>query len=181
MRTARQGKPVLIQRERQAQAEAIRAVTTAAFTRPGQPAKTPPEAGLIDELRASDAWLPALSLVAINSAGVVGHVLCTRARVSSAQVLGLGPLSVHPDHQRRGVGLALMHAVLGAADALDEPLVVLLGDPRYYSRFGFRLAEEYGITPPVPAWRPHFQARTLTAFTPSLRGTFAYAAPFDRV
>ena len=71
--------------------------------------------------------------------------------------------------------------MLGAADALDEPLVVLLGDPRYYSRFGFRLAEEYGITPPVPDWRPHFQARPLTAFTPTLRGQFTYAEPFDRV
>jgi len=96
-------------------------------------------------------------------------------------VLAIGPLSVHPDHQGRGVGKALMHAVLGAADALDEPIVVLLGSPGYYSRFGFRLAEEYGITPPVPEWRQHFQARTLTAFTPAIRGPFKYAEPFDRV
>jgi putative acetyltransferase len=172
---------VLIQRETLAHSAAIRAVTAAAFTRPEQPDKTPPEAGLINELRASDAWLPALSLVAMNAVGVVGHVLCTRAHLNSAPVLGLGPLSVHPDHQRQGVGLALMHAVLSAADALDEPLVVLLGNPHYYSRFGFRLAQEYGITPPMPQWRPHFQARTLTTFTPSLRGTFVYAEPFNRV
>jgi putative acetyltransferase len=177
----RQGKPVLIQRETPAQTAAIRAVTTAAFTRPEQPTETPPEARLVDELRASAAWLPQLSLVALDSAGVVGHVVCSRAWVDSAHALGLGPLSVHPDHQRRGVGLALVHTVLGAADALDEPLVVLLGDPRYYSRFGFRLAAEYGITPPVSEWRPYFQARALTAFTPSLRGKFAYAEPFDRV
>ena len=101
--------------------------------------------------------------------------------MDSGPVLAVGPLSVHPDHQGRGVGLALMHTLLGAADALDEPLVVLLGDPRYYSRFGFRLAEEYGIMPPVPEWRPHFQVRTLTAFTPELRGQFTYAEPFDRV
>lgn len=126
-------------------------------------------------MRASDAWLPALSLVAINSAGVVGHVLCIRACVDSAPVLGLGPLSVHPDHQGHSVGLALMHAVLGAADALDEPLVVLLGDARYYSRFGFRLAEEYGITPPVAEWRPHFQARTSPRSLP--RSTGGSATP----
>jgi putative acetyltransferase len=172
---------MLIQRETSTLTAAIRTVTTAAFARPGQPHQTPAEAALVDELRASDAWLPALSLVAIDSAGVVGHVLCSRARVDAAAVLGLGPLSVHPDHQGRGVGLALMHAVLGAADALDEPLVVLLGDRRYYSRFGFRLAEEYAITPPVPEWRPHFQARALTTFTPALRGQFAYAEPFNRV
>ena len=107
--------------------------------------------------------------------------LCSRARVDSAPVLALGPLSVHPDHQRRGVGQALMHAVLGAADALDEPLVLLLGDPRYYSRFGFRPADEYGITPSVPEWRPYFQARTLTSFTPMLHGQFTEAEPFNRV
>jgi putative acetyltransferase len=74
-----------------------------------------------------------------------------------------------------------MHAVLGAADALDAPLVALLGDPRYYSRFDFRLGDQYGISPPVPAWRPHFQVRTLTSYVASLSGTFAYPQPFDRV
>jgi len=172
---------MFIQRETSALAAAIRTVTAAAFARPGQSPETSVEATLVDELRASDAWLPAFSLVAVDSAGVIGHVLGSRARVGSAPVLAIGPLSVHPDHQGRGVGQALMHTVLGAADALDEPLVVLLGDPRYYSRFGFRLAEEYGITPPVPDWRPHFQARPLTAFTPALHGHFAYAEPFDRV
>ena len=78
-------------------------------------------------------------------------------------------------------GSALMHAVLGAGDALGEPLVVLLGDPGYYGRFGFGLGEEYQITPPVPGWRPHFQVRLLTAGRPAPRGAFRYAEPFDRV
>jgi len=173
-RTLQHATPMLIQRETSAHTAAIRTVTAAAFTRCA-------EATLVDELRASDAWLPALSLVAVDSASVIGHVLCSRAWVDSAPVVALGPLSVHPDHQRRGVGQALMHAVLGAADALDEPLVVLLGDPRYYSRFGFRLAEEYGVIPPVPEWRPHFQARVLAAFAPVLHGQFTYAEPFNRV
>jgi putative acetyltransferase len=172
---------MLIQRETSAHTAAIRTVTAAAFARPGQPHQLSVEATLVDELRASDAWLPMLSLVAADSDDVVGHVLGSRARVDAAPVLAVGPLSVHPDHQGRGIGQALMHAVLGAADALDEPLVVLLGDPRYYSRFGFRLAEEYGIMPPVPEWRPHFQVRILTAFTPTLRGQFTYAEPFNRV
>ena len=178
---ARQAAPMLIQRETSAHIDAIRTVTAAAFARPGQPPEKSVEAILVDELRASHAWIPALSLVAVDSAGVVGHVLGSRAQVDSAPVLAVGPLSVHPDHQGRGVGQALMHTVLGAADALDEPVVVLLGDPRYYSRFGFRLAEEYGITPPVPEWRQHFQARPLTAFTPAFHGQFTYAEPFDRV
>jgi putative acetyltransferase len=173
---------MLIRREQAADEAAVRAVTAAAFAKPEHGGAVAPEVGLVDELRADKAWLPALSLVAIGEGGqVVGHVVCTRARLASKAVLGLGPLSVHPDHQRRGVGLALMHTVLGAADALGEPLVVLLGDPKYYARFGFRLAQEHGIDPPVPGWEPYFQVRTLSRYDPTLRGTFTYAEPFDRV
>lgn len=169
-----------IRRETPGDAAAIHAVTTAAFARPDQSA--PDEARLVDELRADPAWLPALSLIATDPGGtVIGHVLITRGHIGSTPVLGLGPLSVHPDHQRRGVGSALAHAVLGAADALDEPLVALLGDPRYYQRFGFQPSTAHGIQPPVAAWQPHFQVRPLTAHDPAVRGTFTYAPPFDRL
>jgi putative acetyltransferase len=163
---------MIVQREVPGQESAIHAVTLAAFGRPM-------EADLVDALRADQGWLPALSLVAVVDGAVIGHVACTRARVDGRPVLGLGPLSVHPDHQQRGVGSALVHAVLGGADALGEPLVVLLGDPRYYTRFGFRLAAEFGINPPVAEWAPHFQARTLATYHAGLRGDFAYATPFD--
>jgi putative acetyltransferase len=171
---------VLIRRESAGDAAAIHAVTAAAFGAPGA-ADPPVEATLVDELRASDAWLPVLSLVAVGAAGeVIGHVVCTRGHVGRAPVLALGPLSVRPDCQRGGIGSALMHAVLGAADALGEPLVALLGSPAYYGRFGFRLSGEYRIVPPRPQWRPHFQVRSLTAYHPGLRGTFAYPEPFER-
>ncbi len=73
-----------------------------------------------------------------------------------------------------------MHAVLGAGDALGEPLVALLGSPGYYRRFGFRLSGEYQITPPRPQWRPYFQVRTLTSCHPGLSGVFTFPGPFDR-
>ncbi|HLK78694.1 MAG TPA: N-acetyltransferase [Streptosporangiaceae bacterium] len=169
---------MLIRRERPGDAAAIREITVAAFGRTA-------EATLVDELRESGAWLPALSLVAdslvAGESGVTGHVLCTRGHVGDAPVLALGPLSVRPDRQRSGVGSALMHAVLGAGDALGEPLVTLLGDPGYYGRFGFRLSEEYQISPPVAGWRAHFQVRALTGYRPAVRGMFRYAEPFDRV
>ena len=166
---------VLIRREVVAgDAADVRAVTAAAFGRSV-------EATLVDELRASSAWLPALSLVALDAAGdLSGHVVCSRGHVGQAPVLALGPLSVRPDCQRRGVGSALVHAVLGAGDALGEPLVALLGSPDYYKRFGFRLSGDYGIDPPRPEWHPHFQVRVLTAYRPALRGTFTYPEPFDR-
>jgi putative acetyltransferase len=173
---------VLIRREAEGDAGVIRAITGAAFARPGAAGHPSAEARLVDELRGGEAWIPALSLVATEPGGeVTGHVLCTRGHVDEVPVLALGPLAVRPDRQRAGVGSALMHAVLGAGDALGEPLVVLLGDPGYYRRFGFGLGGDFQITPPVGSWRPHFQVRPLAAYRPSVRGAFRYAEPFDRV
>jgi putative acetyltransferase len=171
---------VMIRREASGDAEVIHSVTAAAFARPGE--DVPVEAPLVGWLRASMAWIPELSLVAVDpGGGVAGHVVCTRGNVGPAPVLALGPLSVRPDRQRHGVGKALMHAVLGAADALGEPLVALLGSTGYYPRFGFRLASEYGITPSHPEWKEHFQVRALTAYDPAVRGEFAFPEPFDRL
>lgn len=172
---------MLVRRELAGDEASIRAVTAAAFARPGE--DVPVEAPLVDWLRASAAWIPELSLVAVDPDGDVdGHVLCTRGTVAGAPVLALGPLSVRPDRQRAGVGKALVHAVLGAGDALGEPLVALLGSTAYYPRFGFRRSSEYGIiTPRHPEWAEHFQVRILTAYDPALRGEFAYPEPFDRM
>jgi putative acetyltransferase len=101
--------------------------------------------------------------------------------VDGHPALGLGPLAVAPVAQRRGAGSALMHAVLGAADALDEGLVALLGHTDYYPRFGFRPAGELGITPPVAEWASHFQVRALSAYEPDLRGSFRYPPPFEEL
>jgi len=172
---------VLIRRETERDVDPIRAVTAAAFASRRPSGQIPPEARLIDELRAGPAWLPALSLVAVTPEGdVIGHVLGTRGHVGRDPVLALGPLAVRPDHQRRGAGSALMHAVLGAADALGEPLAALLGDPAYYRRFGFELSTVCQITPPRPEWQPHFQVRILSGYQLRIRGLFRYPEPFDR-
>ncbi|WP_204044354.1 GNAT family N-acetyltransferase [Acrocarpospora phusangensis] len=169
---------MIVRRETPADVADIRAVVAAAFATPETP--EPIEAPLVDRLRADAGWLPALSMVAVADGGeVVGHVVCTRGHVGDTPALGLGPLSVRPDRQRQGVGLALMHAVLGAADALGEPLVALLGNPAYYGRYGFRAATDHGVEPPDPAWGAYFQVRTLSAYRPSMKGGFRYAEPFD--
>jgi GNAT superfamily N-acetyltransferase len=110
---------MLIRRETPQDVDAISAVTTAAFRRR---AREPPDTALVSRLRADVGWLPALSMVAVTDDAVIGHVLCTRGFVDDTPALGLGPISVLPDRQGGGVGHALMHSVLGAADASGEPL-----------------------------------------------------------
>ncbi|MFB9840526.1 GNAT family N-acetyltransferase, partial [Actinoallomurus acaciae] len=109
---------MLIRRETPEDVAAVHAVTSAAFAGPGSTGEVT-ETRLLGELRACDAWLPALSLVACEGrrGEVLGHVVCTRGHVATVPVLALGPLSVRPGDQRRGVGQALVHTVLGAADA----------------------------------------------------------------
>jgi putative acetyltransferase len=173
---------VILRRERPGDEAAIAAVHAAAFARPEQPGAVPPEVGLVDELRASDAWIPALSVVALVDDEIVGHVVCSRATIADTHaVVGLGPLGVRPQSQNRGVGTALVHAIVGAADALDEPLIALLGNPRYYGRFGFERAADHGIEAPDPNYGDDFQVRTLTTATGAERGEFRYPPAFDGV
>lgn len=184
---------MIVRRELPADVDAVREVLAAAFARPGS-AGPPVEVALLDALRTDPGWLPRFSLVAVAGGtdttatvagsavggAVVGHVVCTRGDLAGTPALGLGPIAVTPGQQGRGVGSALMHAVLGAADAADEPLVALLGEPAFYGRFGFGPASALGVTAPDPAWGDYFQARALTAYR-SVTGRFRYAAPFARL
>ena len=164
---------MLIRRESPADGSGIDEVHRRAF--PG-----PVEADLVHALRADAGWVPALSLVAEDAGGmVVGHVVCTEGAVVETAVVGLGPIGVLPHLQRTGVGSALMHAVIAAADALDYPLVALLGHLDYYPRFGFVPASSLGVTAPEPKWGDHFQARPLAGWHAGLEGVFRYAAPFQ--
>ena len=170
---------MLIRREDSRDADAVGAVHAAAF-RDGE--EMPVEVRLVESLRASSAWIEQLSLVAESETEeIVGHVVCSRGYIGGAPVLALGPLGVVPERQASGVGSALMHAVVGAADALDEPVICLLGHVDYYRRFGFVPAAQHGIDAPDPSWGDHFQARLLTACQQGLRGAFRYPAPFDEL
>jgi putative acetyltransferase len=170
---------VFLRRELPSDQDGVFALHASAFARPG--GDTAPEAVLVEALRTDGDIVPELSIVAEQDGGLVGHVVCSRATVDGRQSLGLGPLGVRPDRQRRGVGQALMHAVLAAADALGAPAVFLLGDPAYYHRFGFDLAQHAGVQPPHAEWREHFQVRRLTTWSESIQGTFRYASAFDRL
>jgi putative acetyltransferase len=169
---------MIIRREHPADHEAVRTIHVEAFRRDDT---EPMEARLLDALRRCDAWIDRLSLVAELDGEIVGHDVCTRGFIDGRPALGLGPIAVSKSRQRDGVGSALMHAMIGAADATDEPLIALLGSPDYYGRFGFVASTKVGIHAPDPTWGPYFQVRTLAAHRPNITGTFHYAEPFDTV
>jgi putative acetyltransferase len=113
--------------------DALRQVVTAAF---GQTA----ESLLVDDLRESGDLV--LSLVAVDQGSVVGHVGFSRLLVEdgpgSFDAVALAPLAVHPDHQNQGVGKKLVLAAHDILSGTGELLSVVLGDPDYYGRFGYR-------------------------------------------
>ncbi|SOC50810.1 putative acetyltransferase [Blastococcus aggregatus] len=176
---------MIVRRERASDHDAVRTLVRAAFARdPATGTERAPEdvveAGLLDELREDPGFLPHLSLVAVTDDEISGHVIATRGWLepTGEPVLGLGPLGVLPGAQRRGIGTVLVHAVLAVAEAADESLVALVGEPAYYRRFDFRPATELGIAAPDPAWGGYFQARWLVE--PRTGGTFRFAEPFTR-
>lgn len=132
---------VCIRIEAAADRAAIAAVTTAAFL--NEPHSNGTEAGIIDRLRAAGALT--LSLVAIDDGGeLIGHIGFSLVTTDMpGRWLGIGPLSVRPDWQRKGIGSALVRAGLDHLRP-EADGIVLVGDPDYYGRFGF--AARPGLT-----------------------------------
>ena len=150
----------------------IRAVLTAAFD-------TSAEAGLVDALRDSDAWLPPLSVVAAADR-VVAHALFSRIVLATADgdvpALALGPVAVLPEVQRQGLGSAVIRHGLARR---DDRLVVVLGDPAYYGRFGFVPGAAHGITGEWSSFGAAWQVLPPAAGTKS--GEVLYPAPWHNL
>ena len=176
-----------IRRERPDDAAAIARVVEAAF---GSPA----EAELVAEIRASPHYRPELALVAeidntAESGGrrrTIGHVMISDCRLRGDDGLErpitmLSPLAVDHDFHERGVGAALVRAVLDGASAAGEPMVVIEGNPAYYRRFGFEPARPHNIELPLPEWAPP-EAGQVIYFgdrDPALTGVAVYPPAFD--
>lgn len=153
---------VQITDEQPGQEAAIRAVVCDAFGRPD-------EARLVDELRADGVL--AVSLVAIESGILRGHVALSRMR-QPARALGLAPVSVRSLDQRRGVGARLVGEAIARARRRHYDIVFVLGDPGFYTRFGFSTEAAAAFSSRYAG--PHFMALQL-ARSPVAACPVAYA------
>lgn len=157
---------------------AVREVVAAAFDSDVQ-------STLVEDIRRSGQYIPALSLLAERIGRVIGHVMISHAWLEDGmdrrRIATLSPLAVAPADQRAGIGSALVRAVTRAADLRGEPLVVLEGSPAYYGRFGFEPAARHGISMTLPTWAPleAAQVMKLSAYHPSLVGRVLYSRAFD--
>jgi len=127
---------MIIRNEKASDIEAISEVTIAAFT--NHPYSQSTEQFIIKALRAADAL--AVSLVAVIEGKVVGHIAFSPVSISgrSCDWYGLGPISVLPDRQKRGIGKALIHEGFSVLKSRGAKGCAVVGDPDYYKRFGFR-------------------------------------------
>ncbi|MEN5380115.1 GNAT family N-acetyltransferase [Sphingobacterium kitahiroshimense] len=107
---------------------------------------------LVEKLRKSRAFVPGLSLVAEVDNNVAGHILLTEIKIKTSDdkitSLALAPVSVLPEFQGNGIGGKLINEAHQRAKDLGYQSVILLGHEKYYPRFGYKLAEEFGISLP---------------------------------
>jgi predicted N-acetyltransferase YhbS len=136
------------------------------------------EQDLVVALRNSRAFIPELSLVAVEDKNVIGHILFTKAKVGKNTVLALAPLSVHPVHQRKGAGLALMKKGHTIAKKLGYDYSVVLGNSKYYSKAGYIPASIYGIKAPFDVPDENFMAIRLNSGAEKLEGIVKYDKAF---
>ncbi len=140
-----------IRTERPEDHKDVFAVNAAAF-------ETAAEAELVEAVRG--ATEPLISLVALVEGKVAGHILFSPVTVEDAGVpslaMGLGPMAVLPESQRRGIGSRLVHAGLDACRRIGEDAVFVLGHAEYYPRFGFEPAPAKGLRYRSAVFDPHF-------------------------
>lgn len=134
-----------IRSEDSSDVETIRSVTERAFK--GVSYASGDEQDIIERLRESGAL--SVSLVATIESEILGHIALspTRSTDSSQEWLALGPVSVIPECQRKGIGSALIRQALAEIREQNATGCILVGDPAYYKRFGFELAPEYSPRP----------------------------------
>lgn len=173
---------ITIRPEAMADRQAVNALVKAAFDTVSE--SDHEEHRLVERLRASEGFVPGLSLVAVADGGrIVGHILLTEVEVvtgtSAATSLAVAPLSVLPGYQGRGIGGTLLRKAHATAAALGYKSALLLGHKDYYPKFGYRKASDFGIAFPFDAPDDCCMAIELSpGGLAGVSGTVNYPPPF---
>jgi putative acetyltransferase len=161
---------VLVRKESPADAQAIHALHSAAFP-------TAAEAVLVDALRAAGQL--SISLVAIEREQVIGHVGLSPVTVDGVRLgLGLAPVAVRLDCRQRGVAARLIREALELCRTAHAGLVVVLGDPRYYGRFGFAPGRRLALRDEYEGGDAFQAIELVQATVPAEGGLVRYAPEF---
>ncbi|WP_371185151.1 GNAT family N-acetyltransferase [Thalassotalea maritima] len=154
---------IRIRHENSNDIEAIHDVTTSAFLHAPHTGHT--EQFIVKALRQSGALTISLVAEEVPSGEIIGHVALSPVTITdgTSDWYGLGPISVHPDHQHQGIGSQLMNTAIEEVKKIAGKGCVLLGDPNYYQRFGF-LPKAGLVLADVPS--EYFQALLLKGDIP---------------
>lgn len=146
------GTGIIIRLEEEKDYRRVEEVTKLAFSEPDRIARgqigCPYEHWMVHELRKRDG-IKELSLVAEVASEIVGHIICSKAEVRTAEValpvLNIGPISVLPEYQRKGIGRELIQAMIERAIKFGYGAILFFGRPEYYPQFGFREASVFEV------------------------------------
>jgi putative acetyltransferase len=142
------------------------------------------EAKLVECIRNSNYYIPELSLIAKIEDNIVGHILFSYIDIigdERLRVLALAPIAVHPKFQRQLVGSTLIKTGLEKASAMEEALVLVLGNPSFYHRFGFVSSINYEIKSPFELPDEYFMVKVLKNYQPKYKGKVVYPPAFNQV
>jgi putative acetyltransferase len=144
------------------------------------------EAALVENLRKTEHFIPALSLVAIKDRQVVGHILFSKITIKTEDktipALALAPMAVRPEYQGQGIGTELMRYGIEECMRLKHKIIVVVGHPEYYMRFGFTPARRRGLEVPFDVPDDAFMVLELYAGTlKGVKGMVVYPKEFDEV
>lgn len=119
------------------------------------------EQDLVEKLRKNKAYINSLSLVCEDNDKIVGYVMFTKNKIGKVTGLTLAPLAILPKYQHKRLGTLLVKSGLKIAKELGYEYVVVLGNPKYYNRFGFVTSKEFGIKSPFDVPSKNFMALNL--------------------
>ncbi|KAF1299471.1 acetyltransferase [Enterococcus sp. JM4C] len=163
---------------------AVETLTREAFWNVYQPGCS--EHLILHQLRKSPAFIEELSYLAREDSQIIAHIAYTklyRDDKLSEDVIAFGPLSVHPAHQKKGIGRKLIQLTIEEARRLGFKAILITGSPDYYQASGFKPAKSFGLTLaglPLDEEAPYFLAyEIIPGYCSSHLGTYSFAPEFS--